>query len=192
MFTKRNPSRFVLRHIAVALCATGALALAAGPAQAGVPGADLYLGVGIGRSNADVSAADLGELEFDKKDTAWKVFFGGRFLKFAGAELDYIDFGKPSGGNAELKYKGLAGYGLFYLPIPLPVLDVYLKGGLARVKYDGTATSGGISAKDTKFAYGAGLQLKFASFSIRGEYERFKAEGSKPSLLSVGFSKHFF
>lgn len=191
MFTKRNSTRFVLRHTAAALCATGALALAAGPANAGVPGADLYLGVGLGQSNADVSASDLGELDFDKKDLAWKVFFGGRFLSFAGAELDYIDFGKPDGSTAELKYKGLAGYGLYYLPIPAPMLDVFLKAGLARLDVDGDVTVGSFSTKDTKFAYGAGLKLNFGSFAIRAEYERFKVEGSKPSLLSVGFSKSF-
>ena len=191
MFTRQYPIRFVLRHAAAALCVTGALAFASGTVHAGVPGADFYLGVGLGQSNADVSAADLGELEFDKKDIAWKAFLGGRFLSFGGAELDYINFGKPSGGDAELKYKGLAAFGMYYLPIPLPVLDVYLKAGLARLDVDEKVTAGSFNTKDTKFAYGTGLQLKFGSFAIRAEYERFKAEGSKPSLLSVGFAKSF-
>lgn len=186
MFTNHDGTRFVLRHLAIAMCAIAVLLFGAGPAQAGVPGADLYLGVGIGQSNADVSAADLGELEFDRKDIAWKAYFGGRFLSFAGAELDYINFGKPDGGNSELKYTGLAAFGLYYLPIPLPVLDVYLKAGLARLDVGGS-----LNFKDTKLAYGAGLQLNLSSFAIRAEYERFKAEGAKPSLLSLGFSKSF-
>lgn len=188
MFTIRNSSRFELRHVTAALCATAALALGSGPALAGVPGADLYLGVGLGQSNADVSAADLGDPDFDKKDMAWKVFVGGRFLSFAGAELDYINFGKPNGSAEEIKYKGLAAYGLYYLPIPAPVLDIYLKAGLARIDVDPSFAA---STDDTKFAYGAGLQLKFGSVAIRGEYEQFKMPGAKPSLLSVSFSKSF-
>jgi hypothetical protein len=171
-----------LRHMA-ALCATAALALGSGPAFAAAPGVDLYLGAGVGQSDADVGLPD-----FDEKDMGWKVYVGGRFLSFAGVELDYIDFGKPNGGGDDIKYKALAGYGLFYLPIPAPVLDVYVKAGLARVDVNPSFAA---STDDTKFAYGGGLQLKFGSFAIRGEYERFKVEGSKPSMLSVGFSKSF-
>jgi hypothetical protein len=68
------------------------------------------------------------------------------------------------------------------------VLDIYMKAGLARVDVNPSFAA---STDDTKFAYGAGLQLKFASFAIRGEYEQFKADSAKPSVLSVGFSKSF-
>lgn len=180
----RNSTSFHLRHVAAALGAIGVLAFAPGPARAGVPGVDLYMGVGVGQSNADFD----GGPSFDKKDMGWKVFVGGRFLSFAGAELDYIDLGKPNGGGVELKYKGLAGFGMLYAPIPLPILDVYAKAGLARVDVN---SNFGLNTDDTKFAYGVGLQLKFGSFAIRGEYERFKVEGTKPSMLSVGFSKSF-
>jgi len=184
----RNSTRFHLRSVAAAFGATAALVLGAASAQAGVPGVDLYMGVGLGQSNADVSADDLAVPSFDKKDMAWKLFVGGRFLSFVGAELDYIDLGKPKGSGVDIKYKGLAGYGLFYLPIPLPILDIYAKAGLARIDVNPSFAA---STDDTKFAYGAGLQLKFGSFAIRGEYERFKVESTKPSMLSVGFSKSF-
>lgn len=183
MFRNDNKSGSALRHMAAALCAIAALALGSGPAFAAVPGVDLYLGAGVGQSDADVDFPD-----FDEKDMGWKVFVGGRFLSFAGAELDYIDFGKPNGGGENIKYKAVAGYGLFYLPIPAPILDVYVKAGMARVDFN---PSTGSSGDDTKFAYGGGLQLKFGSFAIRGEYEQFKVEGTKPSMLSVGFSKTF-
>jgi hypothetical protein len=114
-----------------------------------------------------------------------------RAFSFLGAELDYIDFGKPNGGGADFKYKGLAGYGLYYLPIPLPVLDVYVKAGLARLDADLKVNSNSFSTDDTKFAFGGGVQLKFGSWAIRGEYEQYKIEGAKPTLLSVGFSRSF-
>jgi hypothetical protein len=184
MSASHQPVRFHIRHIAAALCAAGALAFSAMPAQAeGIPGLDIYVGGGVGQSDADVSAPD-----FDEKDFAWKAFVGARAFSFAGAELNYIDFGKPSGGGASVKYKAFAGYGVFYVPLPLPILDVFVKGGLARIDVNPSAS---ISTDDTKFAYGAGAQLKFGSFAIRGEYEKFKIEGAKPSLLSIGFSKSF-
>ena len=184
----RNSTRFHLRPVAAAFGALAVLAFGAGPAQAGVPGVDLYLGAGVGQSNADVSADDLAVPSFDKKDMGWKVFVGGRFLSYVGAELDYIDLGKPKGSGLDIKYKGLAGYGMFYAPIPLPILDIYAKAGLARIDVNPSFEP---STDDTKFAYGAGVQLKFGSFAIRGEYERFKVEGTKPSILSVAFSKSF-
>ncbi len=182
MSTSHQPARFKLRSLAAALCATGALAFGSAPAQAQVPGLDVYVGGGVGQSDSDFSG------DFDEKDFAWKVFVGARAFSFVGAELNYIDFGKPSSGGASVKYKAFAGYGVFYVPLPLPILDVYVKGGLARIDANPSAS---ISTDDTKFAYGAGVQLKFGSFALRGEYEKFKIEDAKPSLLSVGFSKSF-
>jgi len=187
MSTSHQAARFSLRHAVAALGATGALALAALPAQAeAVPGIDFYVGGGVGQSNADVSASN-----FDEKDFAWNAFAGLRAFSFLGAEVNYIDFGKPNGGNIDVKYKGLAGFGLYYLPIPLPVLDVYLKAGLARLDSDTRINSSSFSTDDTKFAFGGGLQLKFGSWAIRGEYEQFKLESAKPTLILVGFSKSF-
>lgn len=184
MSITRNPARLNPRHIAAALLATAGLAFGAGQAQAqGIPGVDLYVGAGIGQSDADVSLPD-----FDAKDFAWKVFAGVRAFSFAGAELNYVDFGKPSGGGLDLKYKAIAGYGVFYVPLPLPILDIYVKAGLARVDVNPSAAP---NTDDTKFAYGAGLQLKFGSFAVRGEYEQYKVEDAKPSLMTLGFSKSF-
>jgi opacity protein-like surface antigen len=186
MSTSHQPERFKLRNVAAALCATGALAFGSASAQAQVPGLDVYVGGGVGQSDADVSAPD-----FDSKDFAWKVFVGARAFSFVGAELNYIDFGKPSGGGNELEYKGFAGYGVFYVPLPLPILDVYLKAGVARLDID--VPTEDFSTDDTKFAYGGGLQLKFGSFAVRAEYEQYEVKdlSAKPSLLSVGFSKSF-
>jgi opacity protein-like surface antigen len=190
MSSSNNTDRFVARHAMAALLAAGTLALAAAPAQAQVPGVDAYLGVGVGVSTADISATDLDVPEFDKKDTGWKAFVGLR-ASVIGAELEYIDFGKPNGDTAAVKYKGLAAFGMFYAPLPLPFVDVYAKAGIARVDADLEVDASSFSTKDTTFAYGAGVQVKFGSFAVRGEYEKFKLEDAKPSLLSVSFSKSF-
>jgi hypothetical protein len=192
MLSSRNSFRTSPHHLTAALCAAGVLACAMAPAHAvGVPGVDVYMGVGIGQSDADLSASDLGVTSFDKSDLGWKVFLGGRFASVLGAELSYLDFGKPSGGGADVKYKALAGFGMFYLPLPLPILDIYAKAGVARLDSNLHVNTSSFSTKDTKLAYGAGVQLKFGSFAIRGEYEKFKVADVKPSMLSVSFSKSF-
>jgi opacity protein-like surface antigen len=183
--------RFNKRRVAASLLAVGAMGFAATAAQAQAPGVDFYLGAGIGQSNVDIKASDLAVPDFDKKDFAWKVFGGLRAASIFGAELEYIDFGKPNGGDAEINYKGLAGFGLVYLPLPLPILDIYAKAGLARVDADLDVGTDSFNTKDTKFAYGAGVQLKFGSFALRGEFEQFKLEDAKPNLLSVSFTKSF-
>lgn len=191
MATSRLSAPFKMRGALAALLASGALGLAAAPAHAQMPGLDFYIGAGVGQSDVDLSADDISAIDFDPKDMGWKVIGGLRVASMFGAELEYIDFGKPDGEDAEVKLKGLAAFGLFYIPMPLPVLDIYAKAGLARVDADIDVGIDSFSTDDTKFAYGAGLQLNFGSLAIRGEYERFKVEGAKPSLLSVSFTKSF-
>lgn len=175
-----------VRQALMALATAGGLAMTAAPAQA----LDFYMGAGIGQSNAGLNANDLAIPEFDKTDMGWKLFAGLKVTMF-GAELDYINFGKPSGTDTEVRYKGLAGYGLFYLPLPVPFLDIYAKAGLARVDADFEIDTDSFSTDDTKFAYGAGVQLKFGALAVRGEYEKFKVEGAKPSLLSLSAAYSF-
>lgn len=105
--------------------------------------------------------------------------------------------------------KGEAAYALLYLPVP--IVDVYLKAGMSRITTDTSATyvlagvgtcqvdnpnCGSETIRrtmiDTSFAYGAGLQWKLGQWAVRGEYERFDAAGSNPSLLSVGMTYWIF
>lgn len=181
-----------VHKVLVPLLAIGGLGLAAAPVHAQVPGVDFYVGGGLGQSDADLSADDLEIDEFDAKDMSWKLFTGIRASMF-GAELEYINFGTADGelGGTEydVDYKGLGAYGLFYLPLPVPVLDIYVKAGLAKVDIDIDAED--FSDDDTKFSYGAGIQLKFGALGIRGEYQKFKFEEVDPSLLSLSLSYSF-
>ena len=47
------------------------------------------------------------------------------------------------------------------------------------------------SSSATRAAFGAGLQVKFARFAARAEYERISARGGDPDLISVGLSWRF-
>jgi hypothetical protein len=99
--------------------------------------------------------------------------------------------------------KGGSAFGVVYLPVP--IVDVFLKAGLARI--DSTATTNVVcppgqpcieiatpapeSRTNVGFAAGAGAQFKIGSLSLRGEYERFNAAGGNPSLLSIGIIWRF-
>lgn len=100
--------------------------------------------------------------------------------------------------------------GLLCAPLPLPLLDLYGKVGLSHLRTDVHAsvvcTANGINTacspnfpfpdfalneSTTKFAYGAGAQLKFSALAVRLEYERISTSGSDPELLSIGVTWKF-
>jgi hypothetical protein len=133
---------------------------------------------------------------------------GFRPIRLVGAELAYLDFGHPSRHvgfiPTDVSMRGAAALGILYLPVP--VVDIYVKAGVARLQSTVTATSvcppgaycvvipttTAVSSANVAFAGGAGVQVKFGSFAVRGEYERFNAAGGHPSLLSLGAVWTFF
>ena len=189
----------------------------------------LYFGAGYGQGHISAepgqiipqSTGSLGGL--DMTHSAFKAIVGVRPLPFVGAEASYMDFGKASSITGEsvpglpgavvnserASQKGEAAFALIYLPVP--IVSVYLKGGLSRITTDlgvtYTATQPGVGtcpvnnpscavgtfnaardSTDTAFAYGAGLQWKLGEWAVRGEYERFSAAGANPSLLSISMT----
>jgi hypothetical protein len=132
-----------------------------------------------------------------------------------GAEVEYIDFGHPAALENEtftdVRAQAAAAFGLLYLPLPMPVLDVYAKAGIARsqiaVNAHAYAACTAIvgpglppcvpeyfyyrDRTDESFAYGAGAQLKLSSFAIRAEYERIDVSYGNPDLLSFGVTWTF-
>lgn len=173
-------------------------------------------------SSAGGALGSLGS--FDGTDSAFQAMLGVRALSFLGAEVTYMDLGQHSirgpgqpvpgiSGSAvtseQVSQKGEAAFALLYLPVP--IIDVYVKAGVSRIKTDmratyvlagvGTCTVGnpgcatvtaGRSPSDVGFAFGAGVQWKLGSWAVRGEYERFDAAGANPSLLSIGMTYWLF
>ncbi len=129
---------------------------------------------------------------------------------YRGAELEYIDFGNPgtgvtdtfSGALTQARAKAATLFGLGYLPLPVPFLDVYGKLGVARLQTGLTEISplpfcpvgvtpciqtiSNQTEWGTHFAYGAGVQGKAGSFAVRAEYERISASGFNPDIFSLG------
>jgi opacity protein-like surface antigen len=221
MRIRRLQRRTGLHHgsalLALLLCplVTGGSARASDPLG-------LYLGAAYGEAHVRAQLGPFvpgstGPLPgFDATHSAYQAILGMRPISFLGAEITYIDLGRPSRigltdpipGIAsfvtaeQASQKGEAAYALLYLPVP--VIDVYVKAGLSRITTDAQVTytlpgaycpagfncetSSSASITNTSFAYGAGVQWKLGDWSVRGEYERFSAAGENPTLLSIGMS----
>jgi OmpA-like transmembrane domain len=144
-----------------------------------------YVGAAIGESYVRTSKEIVGDTgydyHFDRQQSAWKVTAGLRPISPLGVELEYIDFGNPIaglsntglGGLSRADQKAVTLFGLGYLPLPVPFLDVYGKLGIARLHTTTTEvapipfcpagftpcspTTFNISDSSTNFAYGAGV-----------------------------------
>ena len=174
----------------------------------------LYIGGAIGQSRVEATETacqcdlfrQIVTEGFDKTHLAFQGVLGARPISLVGAEINYIDFGKPDshafGFPASASIKGVTAFGVLYLPVP--VVDIYLKAGVARlestVKYSYCGpcacnfclNTAQLDRTNTAGAGGVGTQYKFGMWAIRAEYERFKAADGNPSLLSAGITWTFF
>lgn len=170
-----------------------ALALGGATAPAFASDNGIYVGGSVGQANI---AADLGNVaDFDEDETGFKVFAGVRPLDLLAFEVAYVDFGSPSRSigpvttNAEVK--GASAFGLLYLPLPLPIVDLYGKVGFARLDTRIDSGSFRLDETDTDLAWGVGGQLNFGSVSVRAEYERFQTDSGDPDMISLGVAWTF-
>lgn len=96
--------------------------------------------------------------------------------------------------------------GLVFAPIPLPVIDLYARAGVARLQSSGNAylqcnpgylcaaivlPNLGFNRTNTDFLHGAGMQLKFSALAVRLEYERINDSRGDPDILSAGLTWTF-
>ena len=175
------------------------LAFGTGVAQA--ENGFFYLGAGL--SHNDVSnITELGN-EADISGSSWKAFVGVRPINTFAVEADYMDLGSGNStfsgtcglcnGSAHSDGTAFAGYVVGFLPIPLPIVDIYGKVGAAHWKLNGNAnvlgaTPTGFSHNGTDFAWGIGVQAHITMFGARLEYENFNipnTSGAKIASLSV-------
>ena len=188
----------------------------------------MYVGGSVGQSNVRASQLDFigpyppnpspAPVSVSKSATGWKVFAGLRPISLVGAELAYTDFGHPMAAqapptgfglayNARLRAKATTVFGVLYAPIPIPILAVYAKAGVARLQtsVDAAGAFGCWTPlqcaaypvtvyrdqTDARVAYGAGIQAKLSAIGIRLEYERIGASEGDPTLLSLGVTWTF-
>jgi opacity protein-like surface antigen len=182
--------------------------LALGTGVAHADNGFFYVGAGV--SHNDVSnITELGN-QADISGSSWKAFVGIRPMNVFAVEADYMDLGSgnssfppsvpvscPPGqtcnGMAHSSSTAYAGYLVGFLPIPLPIVDIYGKLGVARWKLDGNinnlvSTPTGFSKNGTDVAWGIGVQAHITMFGARLEYENFNipnTSGAKIASLSV-------
>ena len=168
-----------------------ALTTVCGFAQAADNG--FYLGAGVTQAKLDNVGKDfdVGNLnDFKLDNTAWKVIAGFRPVDFFAVEANYDDLGDEGRTTGGVRFnanaKAFTAYAVGFLPIP--VVDIYGKAGLAR--WSTRASASGLFDLDdhgTEFAYGAGVQVHLGSLAARLEYEQFDVKHTDGvELLTLG------
>ena len=147
--------------------------------------------------------ASGGPYDLDVKNRPYKLILGVRPIDLFAVEANYVDYGSANNVNSipgttvNAHAKFYDAFAIGYLPLPLPLLDIYAKAGLVKWDTDFQVTSIGgpqprISKSGTDFAYGAGAQLRFGSLAARLEYERFEvSDADKIDLVSLGVTWTF-
>ena len=101
--------------------------------------------------------------------------------------------------------RAIALFGVGYLPLPVPFLDVYGKAGIARLHTNVNGFDGQIcvdpapqcqmsttqNSWDNRFAYGVGVQSHFSALGVRAEYERINSQYGDPDMFTVGVTWTF-
>ncbi|MFO1408961.1 MAG: outer membrane beta-barrel protein [Steroidobacteraceae bacterium] len=149
----------------------------------------VYVGAALGQSETR-----LRESTFNLRDRSagFKVLLGVRPIDLLAVELNYIDFGSASDAAARADTQAGAGFLVGYLPLPIPLLDVYGKAGAAAWKIDAHDPLVSLRDSGSSFAWGAGAGLHFGSLGARLEYERFNNSASRNlDLLSLGVTYTF-
>lgn len=165
----------------------------------------LQLGAGVGQANIRVDQRP-GNIALGLKEnhSAWQAFIGVRPLSLIGAELSYFNLGEANNTfgtvQARARQNGAALMAVGYLPLPLPLFDIYGKAGLARTQTTLDGTVSGLScvvagcnvfkgnASDTRLSWGAGAQLKLPliKLGLRAEYTQLNTSNGNPHLVTVG------
>jgi opacity protein-like surface antigen len=114
-------------------------------------------------------------------------------------------------GAATSHPKAAALFAVGYLPIPLPYLDLFAKAGAAELRTDIRASGQATcpislplppcfvifvppysnSGSSTRFAFGAGAQVKLVNVALRAEYERISASVGDLDMLSLDLTLRF-
>lgn len=162
-----------------------ATSLMLGAAFVPAHGADngIYLGAGIGQSGVEFDEAIEGlDFNYDASSTAFKVIAGWRFIDWLSVEANYVDLGSGDdrvlGEKIETDVSGFSLSALGFLPVG-PV-DLFARVGAVNWEADVSAPSLDVRGSEdgTDFTYGAGVQFRVWSLSLRGEYEIFDIDAA--------------
>jgi len=168
-----------------------------------------YVGGAVGQSQLEAGiptvSAPFNAYDFKENHSAYKFMVGFRPISLFGGELEYLNFGHPSSTvgttTNDVSINGSGAFALLFLPIP--IVDVFVKGGYARLQASSTSYDPQVNCgvapnpncpyarwhgTTSDFAAGAGAQFKIGSLALRGEYEQFRVAGGNPKLISLGLT----
>lgn len=156
-----------------------------------------HIGVSGGEAKFRTECSSL--FTCDRKDTAWKVYGGGKFSDVIGLEVGYTDFGKirASGGETDAWAANVS------LVAGLPIGDrfnIFAKGGGVYGRTDVKASASSLldvghkTGWGTTYGVGAALGLT-RTVQVRVDWDRYKldfAGGRRDiDLLSAGVQMRF-
>ena len=154
----------------------------------------VYIGGSLGSAATAVSYTDpdIGSVDFDDDDTAYKVFVGYNFglipLVNLAVEGSYVDLGaamgSASGNSVETSHTAFDAFGL--VGFNLGPIELFGKVGAAEWDSEAKTQSNTTDDSGTDAVYGVGAQLHLGPAAIRAEYERFDLETADIGLFSVG------
>jgi hypothetical protein len=155
----------------------------------------VYLGGAVGMSRVNFEESIDGEdFDFESESTGFKGIVGWRFLDWLAVEANYVDLGSGDdnvlGETIEADVSGLSLSAVGFLP--LGPVDLYARVGA--IDWDADVSGGGFNASDdgTDLAYGAGVQFRVWSLSLRAEYERYDLdEIDDVDMVSLGVTWTF-
>ena len=176
-------SHVMLRTLGMA----AALLIIAPFAQAADNG--IYLGAGYAQSEYGLD--DPGDVDFDDEDGGYKLIAGWRVIDNFGVELNYIDHGDATIGDARLGARDAS-------PASRSATSRFRSSisSRRRARRPGrpTRAASGISVDedDLDFAWGVGIQARIWSLGARLEYEQFPiVDDEKLDTISLSFTYTF-
>lgn len=157
-----------------------------------------YIGASAGEAKFDSRCARRDVFACDQRDTAYKIFAGGKFNPYWGLEAGYTDFGKvkASGGDTKAWAAGLSLVG----NVPLNRFDVFGKlGGVygrTDVKADPSTLFDTGHKNGWGWTYGVGGDWNITrNLAIRVDWDRYKLDfvGGRQDLdmASAGLQYRF-
>lgn len=180
------------RRVVSSLAALGALLIGTEAAADTENPSGPYVGLGYGQFTVKLDSLEgVGDVleDLDSDDSAYRVFFGWRFMPFFSLEADYVDLGAPNGnfgasgssGQYEVDLAGFATYAIGTLPIGIFELSAkigyYFHDIDLHVDFDNVgANNGDVLDSDNSgeaFVYGVGAGVTFIEhLNVNVEYEK--------------------
>ena len=140
-----------------------------------------YIGASAGEAKFDNECGRTDIFACDHRDTAWKVYSGGKFSPFWGLEAAYTDFGKvqASGGDTKAWAAGLSLVG--NLPLAANRFDVFGKLGGVYGRTDVHADPSTLFDTGHKsgwgWTYGVGADWNITpTVAVRVDWDRYKLD----------------